>query len=137
MPERSKPVTTFRAVQEALPVLNQGINHTETIALHITFVGHLAPWTTFVANQSYFSFPSQMLRYLRSTVSSINRLNLSTSVNMSLLAFHANAPWNLICSLLNFRILGYSLLFYIISHLDSIIPEHCLYYNLIPNIHCK
>jgi hypothetical protein len=28
LPERTKPVTIFRAVQEALPDLNQGINHT-------------------------------------------------------------------------------------------------------------
>jgi hypothetical protein len=57
MPERTKPVTTFRTVQEALPDLNQGINHTESTALYITFVGHRAPWATFVANQSYFPFP--------------------------------------------------------------------------------
>jgi hypothetical protein len=81
-------VTIFRAVQEALPDLNQGINHTESTALHITFVGHPAPWATFVTNQSYSYSPSYMFTYPRLTVSFINRLNLSTSVNMSLLAFY-------------------------------------------------
>lgn len=50
MPERTQPVTAYRAVQDALPNPNRSINHTESSALHeIEFIARLAPRATLVA----------------------------------------------------------------------------------------